>query len=118
MTQINWKDFKFEDPGPVLVGGIGDGGPVDDFHRDWKMKKCLQTVWVIGRRDNSPGCFSVVRLGEGWDIAWYCEETPKDISTGLKGGTTYDAMYFTSNPIYKYLCLDLIEILKKEAVAV
>lgn len=112
------KKFKVSEPSPNLCGGIGQGGPMDDFHSTWRMKKVVKGCWVVGKRvEDGYGCFSLQRFDNGlWDIAFYAECTAAEIFESIKhGGSLHagNAEYHTSDPRNKYLAIDLMRIMRE-----
>ncbi len=113
------KNFTAPETAPILVGGIGDGGPMDDFYATWRMKKVIKGCWIVGKRkDDGKGCFSIQSLGSGnWDIAFYADCKVTEIWDSIKNKKILhaaNASYTESDPINKYLALDLIKILKQQ----
>ena len=120
---FTFKNFKAPEYRPQLVGGISHDGtrPIDCFYRNWKTEKACDGTWVVGRKDNGPHCFSIQRLGDNWDIAFYYECTPKEVRQALKEGkSTFSACaeYYESDPKHKYLALDLIKILQADNIEI
>ena len=98
-----------------LFGPQGRGDAGETFYKEWKARFTPKGVLVVGRKDGAPGCFSLVELSRGWDIAFYQYHTPTEVWDALTTGKTIDAQYFPSTKGYKWLYLNLLEILEKFA---
>ena len=102
-----------------LVGGVSptDNNVMFRFHTFWKSKQ-VEKVFIVGRRDGRPGCFSLMSLREGYDAAWYEDKTPKDLLQSLKQGDRLGEAdcYFETNVINKYVGLDLIQFMEKNGI--
>lgn len=115
----NLKSFVAGVPLFNLVGGVGQGGPMDDFHKAWKYRQTGVRTWLVGRRDGANGCFSMQPMSGGvWDIAWYEFEGPALVMKYLDSPKDYpeiaaNAVYFQSEPSNKYLALDLLHFMSQ-----
>lgn len=98
-----------------LYGPQGRGDASEQFFNEWKMKQVgKMEVVVVGKKDGSPGCFSIMKtVDDKYDISFYEEETPKEVFDNLKNGVVMDAFYKESDPKNKYLYLDLLQILEE-----
>jgi len=120
------KEFHIRPEPPQLCGGLGRGYWVDDFAAifgtHWKSTP-FEGVWYIGTN----GCQFTIRALPptfnraylSWDIAWYDFPTLtefKELFKAQTGETAGNATYFTSNPKYKYLYLDIKEIMENNGV--
>jgi len=106
--------FKTTPIQPNVFGGLGQGGRIDDLSKVWTLRHCHNDVWVVHHRDyHIPLCFSLkpCSWGGGWDIALY-ENLPETIWNALrKGKDVPGGQFFESDPLNKYLAIDLKKIL-------
>ena len=123
LLKDNINKNRAAETAPNLVGGLGQGGRMDDFHVEWKMSKAASNTWVVGRRDKvTKGCFSIRKYAAGQDIsiAFYANMTPTDVFRVLRGWVDYpesmlsDATFHDADERNKYLAIDLLKILAKE----
>lgn len=111
------KDFQMGPP--VLLDLFGPVGHKDDaerFYNEWRQQGFNNgaVTFLVGRKDNAPGCFSLRRMTEGWDVAFYEETTPKQALADLKANRTpEDPIYFATDVKNKYIYQDLVKFLKE-----
>ena len=115
---------------PVLVGGIGQGGPLHDFHANFRVCRpgpwWAEDIWAVIRRDGGPDVFTLrplpsrvydVNPRRVYDVAYY-DCTPRELFSDPESAAAtaerYNAVFYQTSPKNKYLGMDLIEILKKE----
>jgi len=116
---FNPKKFKVSDRLHInLVGGINatDKNNAYYFHTFWKTMQKGRVI-IVGRKDNKPNCFSLTPLEDGWDIAFYEGECPADKWLQLKNGENLgDAEFFQSDPVHKYVYLDLVKFMRDRGI--
>jgi len=115
----SFKFFTQSDRAPEIFGPIGRGDIMEKFHSTFKIRIVKNTkISIVGRKNNTPGCFSIVRCGDGWDIAWYEDMKPSKVQNYIVDGQSVDAEYFESDPLNKYLAMDFIKILRDQNIAI
>jgi len=98
----------------VLFGG---GWTCDtDPSRRWRAKYLRahggHSILVLGRRVPAPGCFSIRELPDGrLDVAYYREETPREVWDALRVGHSPDAtQYLVLEDVVPGWALRLIQV--------
>jgi len=115
----HFKFFSVPERAPEIFGVIGRGDAMENFYKAFKIKLIRGTkVSLIGRKNGSEGCFTMRECGDTWDIAFYEFEKPLDIYNHIMAGVSDDAEYFSSDPLNKYLAMDLIKILRDKDIAI
>ena len=109
------KNFTLPRQAPQLVGGIGQGGPVDEFvakfGNKWR-KTHIEGVYFIG----VDGCQFTLRCNE---VAYYDFATLaefKDLFQNNPSAAAGNAEYFFLKKENKYHALDIIDYLKTKAL--
>lgn len=100
---------KFSVPAQVpvnLFGPVGRGDIGEKFYRTFRAKQ-IGVVTVVGRRDGKGGCFTV----SGDEIGFYETETPQQVCEGIKSGNPIEAIYRPIDHSFKYLYIQMVQIL-------
>ncbi len=91
----------------------------NQFNKNWNHRILESLDIVVGRIDNSPGCFSF-QYGiddEIWCIAYHKHFTPKELCNTYKSGWVVSpGVVFQSDPVHKYLYLDLIKFMESKNI--
>jgi len=102
-----------------LFGPTGRNDAMQEFNETWRAKTIPKRECVlVGRRDGTAGCFSLVPLTGRYDVAYYDEETPAEVYKGLVENTVveFDPIFFQTDPTFKYVAMDLIAFLNNRGV--
>lgn len=110
------KTFTVPPETPILIGGIGQGGPVDAFvarfGTTWK-KTPIKGVFFIG----VSGCQFTLRDD---DVAWYdfaTIEEFKEVFSNRPAELAGNANYFTLDPTMKYSGLSVMKYMADNEIA-
>ena len=107
-------DFVLPDVKPELIGGIGQGGAVDDlvkrFGNSWR-KTPIKGTWCL----ESPGMqFTIRSYGSEWDIAFYDYETVAEFRKAFESKEMhFNAIYFQTTSGDKYTGVAILRFLKE-----
>ena len=99
-----------------LFGPVGRGDNGELFYKFFRAKQHPKDITVVAQKnEKTPGAFSLLRLGDTYDIAFYPESTGKQVWSAITEGKAdeLDPIYRTSDPSHKYIYMDLVEILKE-----
>lgn len=108
------KSFSVSPIKPTLVGGVGQGGPIDELVRrfgdHWKKTPAI-FCWCL----ESPGLqFTIIPLSDQWDIAAYPYETVAEFRKAFEDKThVANAVYFQTIPTDKYTGLAVIRYMQQ-----
>lgn len=103
MTLVDLVKFVAAEERPILIGGIGQGGAADAlvkrFGDRWR-KTPVKGCWCL----ESDGLqFTMVRMGDQWDIAAYPYDTKAEFRQAFEEKThCANAVYFQTKPGDKY----------------
>jgi hypothetical protein len=81
---------------PDIFGQQGHNDDAQRFYETWRAKQASDGLWIIFRRDGEKGCFSFMKMSNGWDIAFYQFETAKEVALSTNRAK-FDPVYFQSD---------------------
>ena len=98
-----------------LFGPVGRGDNGELFYEFFRAKQHPKDITVVAQKNDAPGAFSLLRLGDKYDIAFYSYSTGKEVWRAVTEGKAdeLEPIYRTSDPSHKYLYMDLVQILKE-----
>src|SRR5574343_186193 len=112
---MKFKSVPFTVP-PDLFGTVGRGDQLSKFSEEFRAKLLGSVVLVI-RKDNKPGCFSMMRIKDQWDIAYYASARPSELIQWITRPIherieVEEPCFRQNNPKYKYIAMTMIEMIK------
>ena len=119
MNGPNLIFFQQPERAPDIFGVIGRGDDMEKFYNAFRIKRVMgNPESIIGRKNGSPGCFSIIPNGDGWDISWYANATPLEIYNHIMVGVSDECETFKNTPTFKYLGMDIIKILRDNNIPI
>lgn len=105
----------------ALCGVLGRGDDQDKlkerFGSNWKrIPGCDNVLFAADRKNNIQLTLKLDATGEPIEFAVYLEPSVEDFKTKFLAGQYMDAGFHQINPKYKYIGLQVVEVLKAEGV--
>jgi hypothetical protein len=100
---------------PNLFAPAGTSKELDEFTLRWKQMS-FGGIAIVGRKDNSNGCFTLTAYGRGWIVAYYRHKKPNELFKTLRQFGDIDEAadsYFETDRRNQFISSDLVGFLNR-----